>query len=155
MHAIATEGVGRSSDMSSVTDWTCFVQVPDVKAPQKKLKAPSMSQRGLHLNGKPDVVVEDNEEVNHLTAYAVCPYAISIILRFCLQCFETAVSAQEASIAPSNASTNSANRGAEATLTRPSPIGDVGDDNIVGIITIEVGPGCTCSFTRETAYAQA
>ena len=39
------------------------LQIPDGKAPQKKLKAPSMSQRNLHMNGKPEVVVEADEEV--------------------------------------------------------------------------------------------
>ena len=55
------------------------------------------------------------------------------------------VNAQDASVAPSNASTNSANRGAEATLARPSPFTD---DNIVGIITIEV-PSALLDFARS------
>ena len=42
----------------------CYsAQIPDGKAPQKKLKAPSMSQRSMHMNGKPEVVIEADEEV--------------------------------------------------------------------------------------------
>jgi len=107
------------------------VQVPDGKVPQKKLKAPSMSRHhGIHLNSKPDVVVEADEEVSCRSP------VISRVNASSLPCHDDRMPGQEANIAPSNASTNSANRGAEGTLTRTSPF--AGDDYIVGIITIEV-----------------
>jgi len=118
-----------------VDDGFVNMQVPDGKVPQKKLKAPSMSRHGIHLHGKPDVVVEADEEVS-----AAIPALFQVVIgrvdTCLLHCHDDHMPGQEANMAPSNASTNSANRGAEGTLTRTSPFG--GDDYIVGIITIEV-----------------
>ena len=110
------------------------MQVPDGKPPLKKLKAPSMSRHDVHLNGKPAVVVEVDDEVSAALP-ALRHTSLGQPSHVCLlHCHDDHVPEQEASMAPSNASTNSANRGAEPTLTRPSPFGD---DYIVGIITIE------------------